>query len=173
MSALKTSIVVNGWSIHAHSLFLDQLERLIAEVDARKVKDPARWKFKYHAKQLAAIRKLVTRDVPADPASPAFRQGGTLGKARKHWFRVKFRQQYRLFFRYDADAKAIVFAWVNDESTKRAYGARTDAYATFRSMLEGGNPPDDFDALLAASAKNRERFEKALGARAQRRAKKG
>jgi len=24
----------------------------------------------------------------------------------------------------------------------------TDAYATFSGMLDGGNPPDDFDALM-------------------------
>ena len=33
---------------------------------------------------------------------PEYRQGGTLGDDRKHWFRAKFLQQYRLFFRYRA-----------------------------------------------------------------------
>ena len=37
--------------------------------------------------------------------------------------RAKFFQQYRLFFRYHAQAKVIVFAWVNDEDTKQAYGS--------------------------------------------------
>ena len=42
----------------------------------------------------------------------------------------------------------IVFAWVNDEDTKRAYEKIDDAYRVFRKMLESGNPPDDWNQLL-------------------------
>jgi len=94
-----------------------------------------------------------------DPAAAQFRQGDTLGGNRKHWFRAKFFQQYRLFFRFDSASRIIVFAWVNDDDTLRAYGSRTDAYATFRSMLENGNPPDDFDALLKAAKASARRFK--------------
>ena len=45
----------------------------------------------------------------------------------------------------------IVLAWVNDDQTRRAYGSRTDAYATFAKMLQGGDPPDDWNALLASA----------------------
>jgi toxin YhaV len=45
----------------------------------------------------------------------------------------------------------IVYAWVNDDSTKRAYERKSDAYAVFAKMLDSGNPPDDFDALLASA----------------------
>ena len=31
---------------------------------------------------------------------------------------------------------AIVFAWVNDEDTKRAYESGDDAYQVFRKMLD-------------------------------------
>jgi toxin YhaV len=55
-----------------------------------------------------------------------------------------------LFFRYDSRAKIIVYAWVNDEKSLRTYGARTDAYAVFSKMLTNGNPPHDWDDLLAA-----------------------
>jgi toxin YhaV len=40
---------------------------------------------------------------------------------------------------------------VNDRDTLRTYGAKTDAYAVFASMLRQGNPPDDWDALLRAA----------------------
>ena len=33
----QAPLVVNGWSIYAHPLFLDQLEGLIEEVEARKL----------------------------------------------------------------------------------------------------------------------------------------
>ena len=76
------------------------------------------------------------------------RQGGTPGDHRKHWFRAKYFQQYRLFYRFNSDAKVVLVAWMNDDKTLRAYGSKTDAYATFKGMLEDGNPPDDFDVLL-------------------------
>ncbi|UWQ21509.1 type II toxin-antitoxin system YhaV family toxin [Jannaschia sp. W003] len=156
-------LVVGGWSIYAHPLFLDQLEALIEEVEARRARDPEGWRRRNCAKRLAAILKLATVAIPADPGAAAFRQGGTLGDGRRHWFRAKFFQQYRLFFRFDSGARIIVLAWVNDEATKRAYGSRTDAYATFRGMLENGRPPDDFDALMREAGAASERFSAGLG----------
>lgn len=150
-TAQEAPLVVNGWSIYAHPLFLDQIEELIEEVEARKARDPSNYKKKNCTKRLAAITKLVTEDIPADPAGAQFRQGDTLGRDRKHWFRAKFFQQYRLFFRFDGATKIIVLAWVNDDGTLRAYGSRNDAYATFRGMLDSGNPPDNFDDLLNAA----------------------
>jgi len=141
-------LVINDWSIYAHPLFLDNLEEMIEEVEERKKRDPENYKRKNSAKRLAAILKLITEVIPADPANPAFRQGKTLGDGKSGWFRAKFLQQYRLFFRFDSTSKVIVLAWVNDETTLRAYGSRTDAYDVFRRMLEAGHPPADFEALM-------------------------
>ena len=41
-----------------------------------------------------------------------------------------------------------MFAWVNDDDTKRAYESSDDAYRVFRKMLEAGCPPDDWVELL-------------------------
>lgn len=161
-------LVVNGWSIYAHPIFLEQLEVLIEEVEYRKARDPKTWQKKNCTKRLAAIFKLVTANIPADPGAPAFRQGDTLGESRRHWFRAKFFQQYRLFFRFDSSVKVIVHAWVNDEHTLRAYGSKTDAYATFKSMLEVGNPPDNFDTLKKEAVAEAERFRKGLRAAVDR-----
>ncbi|PIL22271.1 hypothetical protein P775_00025 [Puniceibacterium antarcticum] len=79
----QAPLVVNGWSIYAHPLFLDQLEGLTLEVEARKARDPKTWRKKNSTKRLAAIFKLVTEAIPADPGAAAFRQGGTLGDPRK------------------------------------------------------------------------------------------
>lgn len=160
----EAPLVVNGWSIYAHPVFLDQLEGLIEEVEARKARDPKAWQKKNCTKRLAAILKLVIENIPADPGAPAFRQGDTLGEHRKHWFRAKFFQQYRLFFRFDSNAKLIVLAWVNDEQTLRAYGSKTDAYATFKGMLECNKPPDNFDALMKEAVAAAARFEEGLKA---------
>ncbi|APW42747.1 type II toxin-antitoxin system YhaV family toxin [Rhodoferax saidenbachensis] len=140
--------VVNGWSVFAHPLFLDQLEALTRQVEALKAKDPKGYVKKNAAKRLAAIHKLAFEVIPQDPTRPEYRQGGTLGDEYKHWFRAKFFQQYRLFFRYHLQARIIVLAWVNDEDTKRAYESSDDAYRVFRKMLESGHPPDDWDVLV-------------------------
>ncbi|MCY3879881.1 MAG: type II toxin-antitoxin system YhaV family toxin [Rhodobacteraceae bacterium] len=160
----QAPLIINGWSIYAHPIFLYQLEQLIEEVEARKVRDPGTWQKKNCTKRLAAILKLTSGNIPADPGASVFRQGNTLGKHRKHWFRAKFLQQYRLFFRFDSSAKVIVLAWVNDKQTLRAYGRKTDAYATFKGMLEDGNPPDNYDALLKEAESATARFGKSLKA---------
>ena len=54
----------------------------------------------------------------------------------------------------------IVYAWVNDEDTKRAYESGDDAYRIFRKMLEGGQPPDDWDRLLAEARAEATRLQK-------------
>lgn len=143
-----TSLVINGWTIFAHPLFLAQVEALTTQVEALKQKDPAGYLKKNASKRLAAINKLIFEVIPQDPARPEYRQGSTLGAEHAHWFRAKFFQQYRLFFRYHASSKVIVFAWVNDEDTKRAYDSADDAYRVFRKMLVSGHPPDDWDELL-------------------------
>ena len=88
-----------------------------------------------------------------------YRQGTTLGDDRKHWFLAQFFQQYRLFFRFHQKSKIIVYAWVNDEDTKRAYDRNTDAYLVFKKMLDRGHPPDDWDDLLAVVKGEIERLE--------------
>lgn len=148
MTKPDAPLVVNGWSLFVHPLFLDQVETLLAKVEALKTKDPKNWKQKNSAKRLAAITKLVLEDIPEGPARPEYRQGGTLGTERKHWFRAKFYQQYRLFFRYHAAQRIIVYAWVNDDDTKRAYESSDDAYRVFRKMIDTGHPPDNWDTLL-------------------------
>ena len=152
-------LVVNGWALFGHPLFLDQLETLTARVEALKRKDPIGYAKKNAAKRLAAIARLAFEVIPQDPARPEYRQGDTLGDEHKHWFRTKFLQQYRLFFRFHAQARVIVFAWVNDENTKRAaYESADDAYWVFRRLLDSGHPPSDWDRLLAEARAESERL---------------
>lgn len=141
-------LVVNGWTLFAHPLFLEQLETLTTQVASLRQKDSLNYKKKNATKRLAAIVKLAFELIPQDPALAEYRQGTTLGKEHKHWFRAKFFQQYRLFFRFHLKSKIIVYVWVNDEDTKRAYNSKTDAYRVFQKMLKSGHPPDNWDELL-------------------------
>jgi len=142
-------LVINGWSIFAHPLFLGQLAALTQQVERLRHKDPHGFNQKNATKRLAAISKLAFEVIPQNPAEPQYRLGRTLGGDHKHWRRAKFFQQYRLFFRFHAQSKVIVYAWVNDQNTKRAYESSDDAYRVFRSMLESGHPPSDWAQLLS------------------------
>jgi Toxin with endonuclease activity YhaV. len=135
--------VINGWNIFAHPLFLNQFEELLTQVEDLRQKYPQDYKKKNATKRLAAIAKLAFEIIPQDPTRSDYRQGTTLGDDYKHWFRAKFFQQYRLFFRYHQESKIIVFAWVNDDNSKRSYDSNTDAYRVFKKMLERGDPPDN------------------------------
>lgn len=157
-------MIVNGWHLMAHPLFLDQVEKLATAVERACIKDSPNARKSANAKLLASLRQLVFETIPQDPTRAEYRQGGTLGHDRKHWFRAKFGGgRFRLFFRYSTSAKIIVFAWVNDETTLRTYGSKSDAYAVFRKMLDKGDPPDSWEALLTAAGKDsaRERLEAA------------
>jgi toxin YhaV len=153
MSAAKPApLVIHGWTVFAHPLFLAQLETLARQVETFKQKDPSGYTKKNASKRLAAITRLAFDAIPQDPARPEYRQGSTLGDGHKHWLRAKFFQQYRLFFRYHAQSRVIVYAWVNDEDSKRAYESSADAYRVFGKMLESGHPPDDWNQLLDQAA---------------------
>jgi len=166
--AAEPPLVIHGWSLFGHALFLDQLETLTIEVERHRKKDPTGYTHRNAVKRLAAIAKLAFEVIPQDPERADYRQGTTLGGAYKHWFRAKFFQQYRLFFRYHRESQVIVYAWVNDEDTKRAYGSRSDAYHVFRRMLESGNSPSDWKALLAQAQTEAKRLRKAVTSAAAR-----
>lgn len=147
-------LVIHGWTVFAHPLFLAQIEALARQVETLKQKEPAGYVNKNASKRLAAITKLAFDVVPQDPTRPEYRQGGTLGDNHKHWFRAKFFQQYRLFFRYHAPSKVIVYAWAFERSD--------DACRVFCKMLESGHPPDDWDQLLAEAQKELQWMQESL-----------
>ncbi|MDO8732959.1 MAG: type II toxin-antitoxin system YhaV family toxin [Actinomycetota bacterium] len=150
---LATSAVAHGWTLFAHPIFVSQLQALVAEVESLRLKDAEGYKSKNATKRLAAIRQLALEVIPQNPQNPIFRQGKTLGSEHSHWYRAKFFQQYRLFFRFHEQAHIIVYGWVNDPESKRAYGSSSDAYRVFRRMLEAGAPPSDWEALLNESSR--------------------
>jgi toxin YhaV len=153
-------LIINGWCLLAHHSFLDQYEALITEVESLRKKNPSHYKEKNSTKRLAAITKLIFEVIPRDPTLPEYRQGITLGEEYKHWFRAKFFQQYRLFFRYHLESKIIIYAWVNDDNTKRAYENKSDAYKIFKKMLKKGCPPNDWHNLLKEAKNENSRLQK-------------
>jgi toxin YhaV len=165
-SVEESSVVVNGWTICCHPLFLDQFETLANEVEALKAADPKGYRDKKKTKLLSAIITMGFEIIPSNPADRRFYQGNTLGTSYRHWHRGKFFEgRFRLFFRYSSSARVIVLAWVNDSETLRTYGSKTDAYAVFKKMLGNDSPPDDWDTLMKEAATAAKRQQRLLGSR--------
>ena len=141
-------LVVNGYHLLVWSEFSERWQSLKAEVERLRDHDPDGYRSTPAAKLLAAVRDATLRDIPHDPGAPRYRQGKTLGDDSRHWRREKFFRRFRLFFRYATHPALIAYVWLNDESTLRKSGARMDPYVVFRTMLERGRPPTDWQDLM-------------------------
>jgi toxin YhaV len=144
-------VLANGWRLFVYPLFAQQLERLTSQVEALAARDPETYRSQPATKLLATIRRYILEIIPNNPNAAEFRQGNTLGSDNRHWFRAKFHDRYRLFFRFSSQDKVIIYAWVNDEDSLRKAGSTTDPYSIFRNMLASGNPPRDMAQLMKAS----------------------
>jgi toxin YhaV len=141
-------LVANGYQLLVWPGFAERWQRLRTEVERLRESDPEGYRDKPATKLLAAVRDATLRDIPQDPGADRYRQGNTLGAGYRHWRREKMFQRFRLFFRYSNEPALIAYVWLNDDSTLRKTGARTDAYAVFRGMLERGQPPTDWEHLV-------------------------
>lgn len=140
-----------GWLLLAHPHFEDQYaiwSKQVSELERRK---PDSYRNDERTQRLAALEKLVFEIIPNNPQSPRYLLGNSLGEQNRSWRRAKFGSQYRVFFRFDARSKIIIYGWVNTSDTERAYGSKSDAYLVFSKMLESGHPPTSWDELIEQS----------------------
>lgn len=141
----------HGWNLLFHDCLIEQLHKLQAASQRAQAQDPQGFESNANFKLFNALSQLMLETVPSDPNREEYRQGNTMGAAFRHWRRAKIGRRFRLFFRFDSKTKIIIFAWVNDESTLRSSGSKSDPYAVFQKMLQRGHPPDDWTALVSAS----------------------
>ena len=141
----------HGWTLLFHDCLIDQLRKLHNAVVRARRSDPAGFAANANVKLFHALSRLMLEVVPQDPSRNEYRQGSTLGPRYRHWRRARIGRRFRLFFRYDARAKVIVYAWVVDRSTLRSSGSGTDPYTVFSKLLARGSPPDDWASLMTAS----------------------
>ncbi len=141
----------HGWTLLFHDCLVDQLRKLYYAVQRAQRSDPTRFASNANVKMFHALSRLMLEVIPQDPSRDEYRQGGTLGPRYRHWRRARIGRRFRLFFRYDTRVKVIVYAWVNDRSTLRSSGSKTDPYSVFARMLARGHPPDDWTSLMTAS----------------------
>jgi len=139
------------WFLLAHPAFMNQLITSSQKMAYAKAKAGTDWIYHSDVKRHFTLTHQITERIPQDPSSADFRLGNALGQKYRLWFRAKFLQQYRIFFRYSSIRNIIVYGWVNDPTTLRAYGSKTDAYRVFKRMLESGRVPNNWDELIAES----------------------
>jgi toxin YhaV len=141
------------WLLLHHPAFEMEYENYKSRALLTAAKYGDNWVTTAAGKKFLALNHLVRERIPSNPSNPEHRLGNALGDNYKHWFRGKFLQQYRVFFRYSTKSHIIAYGWVNDDDSLRAYGSKTDAYLVFKKMLESGRVPNNWDELIEESKK--------------------
>jgi toxin YhaV len=143
----------NGWDLYAHPAFAEPFDELREAVEELQRTHPDSFAEHPKAKLLKRVLQLILKEIPRDPNATEFQLGNTLGPAHRHWRRAKFLGRFRLFCRFSSAHRAIIYAWVNDESSLRKAGSRTDPCALFQKRLRQDRPPDDWDDLLGTASR--------------------
>ena len=146
----------HGWRLLFYTELSKQLAKLENAADRARRKDPQGFTSNANVKLLQAVDRAMSEIIPQDPSRAEYRQGNTLGRGYRHWRRANIGRRFRLFFRYDAKARVIVYAWMNDQRTLRSARSKRDPYAVFARMLTQGNPPNDWASLIERSTQNPE-----------------
>ncbi|MEM6452507.1 MAG: type II toxin-antitoxin system YhaV family toxin [Cyanobacteria bacterium P01_D01_bin.105] len=141
-------LVINGWSLYTHPAFKEYMRKLAIAVRKIKERNPDSWERSNIVSLYKAISRSCLVEIPNDPANSRYRQGNTLGKAYKHWFRAKPASRHRLFFRYERKSNIIAYVWINGPKQLRAAGSKRDPYVVFAKLLERGEIPDSWDTLI-------------------------
>lgn len=141
-------VIINGWSLYTHPAFKEYMRRLAIAVRKIKERNPDSWERSNIVSLYKAISRSCLVEIPNDSADSRYRQGNTLGKAYKHWFRAKPANRHRLFFRYERKSRIIAYAWINGPKQLRTAGSKRDPYVVFAKLLERGEIPDSWDVLI-------------------------
>ena len=142
-------LVVNGWTLLYHPVFGDRYVALRDQARALKRElDDESWSRHPTTKLVAGVRKLVMDVIPQDPLAPAYHPRGDL-KDFYHASGLGLPKRYRLIWVASRQARAVIYLYLNDETTLRKEGARSDPYVQFQAMVRRGEFGSDFDHNLA------------------------
>lgn len=141
-------VVINGWSLYTHPAFKEYMRKLAIAVRKIRERNPDSWERSNIVSLYKAIARSCLVEVPNDPSDSRYRQGNTLGTSYKHWFRAKPASRHRLFFRYGRKSGIIAYAWINGPKQLRTAGSKRDPYVVFAKLLERGEIPDSWNALI-------------------------
>ncbi len=141
-------LVVNGWNLYTHPAFKEYMRKLAIAVRKIKERNPDSWERNNIVSLYKAIARCCLVEIPNDPSDSRYRQGNTLGKPHRHWFRAKPASRHRLFFRYDRQSKVIAYVWINGPKQLRSAGSKRDPYVVFAQLLKRGEIPNSWPVLI-------------------------
>jgi toxin YhaV len=141
--------IIDGWRVLLHPLCARRYARLLGQAQRLYLTLPSE-EYRQHStvRLAAAVHRLITAIVPADPDAPAFRRGGALAS-----FRCAAGEGLppgaRLCWTFSRQAQAIIFLYLylydaSDEDTER-----DDPYTLFKNLAEQGEIGDSFASNLA------------------------
>ena len=134
------------WTVLFGPLFQERFDEILASVrDLRKRLPPEEYRQHPTVKLYAALDRLIWQTIPADPDASEFRLRKPLAKfrrAKKHGLP----DRYRLFWVSSSHLHIVIVLWLNDPSTLRKAGAKTDPYVVFSRMVQRNQVGGDFDA---------------------------
>jgi hypothetical protein len=139
--------VINGWRVLLHPLCARRYARLLGQAQRLYLTLPAE-DYRQHptVRLAAAVHRLITAIVPADPDAPVFRRGGALAP-----FRCAAGDGLppgaHLCWTFSRQAQAIIFLYLHDGSDVDT--ERDDPYALFKELAEQGEIGDSFASNLA------------------------
>lgn len=143
------ALVVNGWTLLYHPVFGDRYAALRDQARVLKRKlDEESWARHPTVRLVAGVRRLVMEVIPQDPTAAEYQLRDDL----KGFYRASglgLPPRYRLFWVASPRARAIVFLYLNDETTLRKQGSRSNPYEQFRAMLGRGEVGGDFERNMA------------------------
>lgn len=118
----------HGWTLLFHEGVIEQLRKVQAAAVPLSDSEPQQFDGNANAKLFQALSHWVMDAVPGDPSRDAFRHCNIAEPAHSNWRCAKISRRCRLFFRYDARAKVIVFAALKDRTAAIAPSSeRSDA----------------------------------------------
>jgi toxin YhaV len=134
------------WTILLGPLFQPRFDDILANVRELKKKLPA-GKYVSHptVKLYAALDRLIWTTIAANPDASDFLLRKPLAKfrrAKKHGLP----DRHRLFWVTSSQLRIVIILWINDESTLRKPGAKTDPYRIFSTLVARGTIGKDFNA---------------------------
>ena len=135
----------NGWTIYFHRVFAERYAQLVRRAaDLKASLPPDTYRQHPEAKLLVKMNRILRETIPANPDLPDYRLKGELAK----FHRLKglgFPDRYRLFWVFSSKAKAIIYLYMNDESTLRQQGGKSDPYVVFSRLISRGQLGMDFN----------------------------
>ena len=121
----------HGWTLLFHEGFIEQLRKVQAAARPGISSEPQRLDGNANVMLFQALSHWVMDAVPGDPSRDAFRHCNIAEPARSNWRCAKIGGRFRLFFRYDARAKVIVFAALKERAAAMAPSSeRSDALSS-------------------------------------------